>query len=38
MTQPVRFQPYPGRLGWFMPEREIDTRLEGVPDEMEMVP
>lgn len=37
-ARPIRFQPYPGQLGWFTPERDIDTRPEGSTDEMEMVP
>lgn len=37
-ARPIRFQPYPGQLGWFTPDRAIDTREEGNPDQQEIVP
>jgi hypothetical protein len=31
-ARPIRFQPYPGQLGWFTPEKAINTQTEGVPE------
>lgn len=28
-ARPIRFQPYPGQLGWFTPEIKVDLRAEG---------
>lgn len=28
-ARPIRFQPYPGQLGWFTPEIKVDLRTEG---------
>lgn len=36
-ARPIRFQPYPGQLGWFTPDRAIDTREDGRPEGQELL-
>ena len=34
-ARPIRFQPYPGQLGWFTPETKVDLRTEGASADQE---
>lgn len=34
-ARPIRFQPWPGQLGWFTPDKAIDTQTEGMPEGQE---